>query len=57
MGLWRLEAINTNKAPLQPCLDPVSNATTTGGGVHVVVVDGQLIVGTGKDIDDGRGNS
>ena len=28
-----------------------------GGGVHVVVVDGQLIVGTGKDIDDGRGNS
>lgn len=43
-------AINTNKAPLQPCLDPVSNVVyaTTGRDVHVVVVDGQLLVEQGK---------
>lgn len=43
-------AINTNKAPLQPCIDPVSNVVyaTTGRDVHVVVVDGQLLVEQGK---------
>ncbi|KAE8389056.1 Metallo-dependent hydrolase [Aspergillus alliaceus] len=50
-------AINTQKAPLQPCIDPVSNVVyaTTGRDVHVVVVDGQLVVERGEllSMDEG----
>ncbi|PKX88617.1 amidohydrolase family protein [Aspergillus novofumigatus IBT 16806] len=43
-------ALNVQKTTLQPCVNPVSNVVyaATGRDVHVVVVDGRIVVEGGK---------
>jgi cytosine/adenosine deaminase-related metal-dependent hydrolase len=43
-------ALDMNKVALQPCVNPVSNVVyaATGRDVHVVVVNGQIVVEDGR---------
>ncbi|KAF7160168.1 hypothetical protein CNMCM5623_005683 [Aspergillus felis] len=43
-------ALNVEKTTLQPCVNPVSNVVyaATGRDVHVVVIDGRIVVEGGK---------